>query len=155
MNWLREFFGTLPEAFRALWEFGDGWYSVGITVVSLALFAGFLLLAKVLRRPGHEWLAAVSGVLAGAVAFWWLFGILPSAWVYFADGQRELLEGTVLPGAIPGADNFYQIVRDVVVIAEQGVAVAAFAAAAVVIQKRYPRTLAEGEEKSPATGGYK
>lgn len=154
VEFVRQFFGTLPEAFAAVWEFMDGLYGLAVLGVSLVLIAVFLLLAHRLR-PGHEWLSAVFGVLGGAVAFWWLFGILPSAWVYFADSERDLLEGTVLPGAIPGADNFYQVFRDLVVMGETGVAIAAFIVAGFWIQKHFPRQLAEDEEKQPSTGGYK
>lgn len=154
VEYVRQFFSTLPEAFAAVWEFVEGLYGVAVLGVSLVLIVGFLLLAKYLR-PGHEWLSAVFGVLGGAVAFWWLFGILPSAWVYFADGSRDLLEGTVLPGAIPGADNFYQVFRDIVVVGETGVAIVAFIVVGGWIQKNFPRQLAEDEEKQPSTGGYK
>lgn len=154
MEYVRQFFGTLPEAFVAFWEFLEGLYGVAVFGVSLVLVAVFLLLAHRLR-PGHEWLSAVFGVLGGAVGAFWLFGMFPSAWVYFADSERDLMEGTVLPGAIPGAENFYHVFRDVVVVGETTVAVVAFIVVAGWIQKRFPRQLAEDEEKQPSTGGYK
>lgn len=154
VEFVRQFFSTLPEALAAVWEFVDGVYGLTVLGVSLVIIAGFLLLAHRLR-PGHEWLSAVFGVLGGGVVFWWLFAILPSAWVYFASGERDLLEGTVLPGAIPGADNFYMVFRDVVVVGETAVAIVAFIVAGSWIQKHFPRQLAEDEEKQPSTGGYK
>lgn len=154
MEFARQFFSTLPEAFAGLWEFIDGLYGITLLVGSLALIAVLVVLA--LRvRPRHEWMAAILGVLGGFVAFWWLFGMLPSAWVYFVDGERELMEGAVLPGALPGADNFYQVFRDLVIVGETGVATLGFVVLAFALQKRFPRGLAEDEEKQPSSGGYK
>ena len=154
MEFVRQFFSTLPEAFAGLWEFIEGLYGLALLLGSLALIAVLALVA--LRvRPRHEWVSAIMGVLSGTIAFWWLFGMLPSAFVYFVDGERELLEGTVLPGAIPGADNFYQVFRDLVIVGETAVATILFVVVAFAIQKRFPRGLAEDEEKQPSSGGYK
>jgi hypothetical protein len=154
VDFLSRFVDTLPQAFSALWEFIDGFYGVMVAIVSAAIVAGFALLALRLR-DGHEWLSAIFGVLGGFVAFWWLFGMLPSAWLYFADSNRDLLEGTLMPGPLPYMDNAYEVFRDVVVVAETGLAIMVFIALASWIQKHYPRGLAEDEEKTPATGGYK
>lgn len=154
MSWLGEFFRALPEALSALWSFGDGWAGLAVMLGYLALAAVCLFLALRLR-PIRGWLSSIFGMMAVTIAFFWGFGILPSAWVYFADGTSELLEGRVIPAALPGADNFYAVFRDVVVMAETGLAVTLFAVIAFAIQKRYPRVLAEGEESSPKTGGYK
>jgi hypothetical protein len=94
-------------------------------------------------------------MMAGFVAFWWAFGIIPSAFIYFADGNRDLLEGTLFPGALPMMDNAYQVFRDSIVVGLTVIAVVAFSLAAAALQRRYPRTLAEGEEKAPASGGYR
>jgi len=53
------------------------------------------------------------------------------------------------------ASNFYSVVRDGVVALEQVVALVAFGAAGLYVQKKYPRALAEGEESRPQSGGYK
>lgn len=154
MEFARQFFGTLPDAFAGLWRFIEGLRGVTILAVSLVILA--VLVVSALRlRPRHEWLSAITGVLGGAVAFWWLFAILPSAFVYFVGGERELLEGTVLPGAIPGADNFYEVFRDMVVVGETAVGMLLFIVLAFGLQKRFPRGLAEDEEKQPSSGGYK
>jgi hypothetical protein len=154
VNWLGDFFGTLPAVFRAAWEFADGFYGVAITIGSAALAAVFLFLASILRAT-HGWTAAVMGAMAATIGMFWVFGVIPSAWVYFADGQRDLLEGTIIPSALPGADNFYLVFRDLVVLAETGVAIVGIAALALWVQKRYPRSLAEGEERGPTSGGYR
>ncbi|MGI8874454.1 MAG: hypothetical protein ACR2KP_09020 [Egibacteraceae bacterium] len=154
VEYVTRFFANLPDVFAEIWELGGGWSGVVVTAVSLVLFAGFLLAAPRLRDR-HGWLSAIFGVMAGSIAFWWLFGIIPSAMTYFFDGVRDQFEGIVLPGPIPGMDNAYQVARDVLVIGEHGVAVVAFAVAALVIQRRFPRTLAGGEGSRPSSGGYK
>lgn len=154
MEFISQFFGTLPEAGRALWEFAEGFYGLAITAISVGLAAALLFAALTLRDT-HQWLSATFGVMAGFIGFWWAFGILPSALIYYLDGNRDLLEGTVFPGALPLMDNAYQVVRDILVVGETTLAVIAFSLLAAAIQRRYPRTLAEGEERGPTSGGYK
>ena len=159
MDWLGEFFGAIPDVIVALWEFGDGLLGLGVMVGSIALIAATLFLAKILRDD-HGWLSAIFGTMAATVGAFWIFGILPSAWVYFLDGSRELLRDTMIPSQIVIGEtvvmgNFYQVVRDSVVMLETMVAMGAMVVVALWIQKRYPRGLAEGEEKGPSSGGYK
>lgn len=159
MSWLGEFFAALPAVGQALWTFARGWAGIAITLGSGAMIGGLLLLAVMLRdRMG--WLSSIFGVMAATVAAFWAFGILPSAWIYFADGQRDLLEDTVIPGTLGIGDaviaaNFYQVFRDSVVMAETTIAMVAFVVIALAVQKRYPGALAEGEESRPQSGGYK
>lgn len=169
MSWLGEFFGAIPDVFVALWRFGDGWLGVGVTVGSLVLFAVFLLGAQ-RWRDSHGWASAVLGITAALVGAWWIFGILPSAWIYFADSEQPLLADTIIPSAVvlPQIDlgaqqvtaleiasDFYIVFRDSVVMIETMIGMVAFGALALAIQKRYPRGLAEGEEQGTTSGGYK
>ncbi len=154
LSFVGEFFGALPDVFAALWEFIDGFRGVGVAVGSGALAVVFTFAALRLR-DSSGWLSAIFGMMGLTVAMWWLFGIIPSAWVYFADGQRNLLGGTVIPEALPLMDNFYNVFRDAVVLGETGIAILAFVVAGFWIQKRYPRSLADGEEARPQSGGYK
>lgn len=154
MDWLGDFFRALPEVMRALWAFGDGFYGLGVMLGYAGLALGCVFLAFKLR-PTRGWLSSIFGVMAVTIGMFWGFGILPSAWVYFADGQRELLEGTVIPAALPGAENFYQVFRDSVVMGLTVLGVVAFCMASLAIQRRFPRALVEGEEAGPKTGGYK
>lgn len=159
MGWVGDFFRAIPDVLVALWEFGEAWRGIGVTVGSLVALAAFLAGAYRLRdRLG--WVSAVLGAMGAFVGAFWLFGILPSAWIYFADGQRPLMEGTVIPGVIAVGDleiagNFYDVFRDTVVVTETMVAMGALAFLAVWIQKRFPRGLAEGEEKPSTSGGYR
>lgn len=156
---MSEFFQTLPAVFTALWSFGRGWAGVAISVGSAAMVVGFCLGARALRVKAG-WLSAILGMMAATVAAFWAFGILPSAWIYFADAQRDLLEGTIIPAelgigsAVMSAD-FFLVFRDSVVMIETIVAMTLFGVAALRVQKLLPKGLAEGEEPRAQSGGYK
>jgi high-affinity Fe2+/Pb2+ permease len=148
------FFRAMPDVARAAWDFGDGFYGATITALSVALLVGFLL-GAVRLRDTHGWLSATFGAMAVTIAMWWGFGILPSAWMYFVDGARDLLEGVVIPEALPGLDNFYAVFRDSVVMGMMFLGIGILVLIALQVQKRYPRSLVEGEERRPQSGGYK
>ena len=159
MEWVGEFFTTLDDVAKALWAFMRGWAGVAIIIGSGAMMIGFALAAMKLRDT-YGWLAAVFGMMSATVAAWWAFGIIPSAWIYFADGQKDLMVDRVIPGTLGPegyiiSSNFYQVFRDLVVVTETQLAMVAFAILALQIQKRFPRALAEGEEARPQSGGYK
>ncbi len=159
MNVIGDFFATLPAALAALWEFGDGFVGVVLMVASIGLLVGFAAAAYVLRER-QGWLSSLFGSMAVLVALWWLLGIIPSAWVYFADSQRDLLAGNIIPSAITiggleVATNFYNVFRDTIVLVEATVVLIAGTFLIFAIQKRFPGGLAEGEQRGPTTGGYK
>jgi hypothetical protein len=156
---LSEFFSTLPDVFVALWQFGRGWSGLLISAGSVVLVAGFCVAAHV-TRDRFGWVSATFGGCAAMVAGLWAFGILPSAWIYFLDGTADLLTDQVIPSRIAIGDfvlfsNFYQVFRDSIVMVETMIAMGAFGALALWVQKRYPRGLAEGEEPREQSGGYK
>lgn len=171
LSWFGDFFSALPEALQALYEFGDpeslgrGWWGFLIVAIWGVFLVGIpIALAK--RWYGErEWLSAMMGVIAATAVSWWIFGIIPSAWIYYVDANKEILEGVIIPASFtlphPFTDsrleimtNLYDVLRDVVVLLETNVAVVAVIVAAARIQQRYPRTLAPGEIK-PEAGGYK
>lgn len=159
MDVISEFFTTIPDVFVALWNFGNGFTGLAVTAGSIILTAGFLLAAKV-TRDTHGWVSATFGGCAAMIAGLWAFGILPSAWIYFLDGASDILTDTVIPSRIAIGDfvvvgNFYQVFRDSIVMVETMIAMGAFGAVALYVQKKYPRTLAEGEEAREQSGGYK
>ena len=159
MSWIGEFFSTLPDALVALWEFGGGFTGVILMVASIVLTALFCLLAYRLRER-QGWLSALFGAMAALLSSWWLLGIVPSAWVYFADEQSELLADSIIPsqiviGPLQVATNFYNVFRDSIVMLEGVVVIVGYFVLALALQKRFPGGLAEGEERGPTTGGYK
>lgn len=159
MNVIGEFFATLPDAIVALWEFGDGFYGLALMTASIILLAVFCLLAYRLRES-QGWLSALFGSMAVLLGLWWTLGIIPSAWIYFADSRRELLADTIIPsqiivGPLDVATNFFNVFRDSIVMLEATVVLVAGVLLMFALQKRFPGGLAEGEERGPTTGGYK
>lgn len=159
MDVLGEFFRTIPDALVALWEFGDGFFGLAVMLGSMALLGLFTGLAYQLRER-QEWLSALFGSMAALLALWWLMGILPSAWVFFADARRELLVDQIIPSAIVIGDlgvatDFYNVFRDSIVMLVNTVVLVGVFWFGFAIQKRFPKGLAEGEERGPTSGGYK
>lgn len=170
MSWFADFFGAIPEALRALYFFGDpstrgqGWW--GFLILGIwAVFLIALPLAVAVRsaRRGHEWVAATMGAVGGLGVLWWVFGILPSAFIYYVDSSKEVLADRMIPTSFaptiggvtfPIATNLYDVIRDLVVVVWHLVALGAVVVAALQVQKRFPKNLAAGEERREA-GGYK
>jgi len=157
VDWVGEFFRTLPEVGSQLWKFSNdgGVNPVGVTI-GTAVFLALLLGGAKRLRDEHGWLSAIFGAMAATIGMFWVFGVIPSAWVYFIDGSRDVLQDKVIPTtAGPQLQNLYQVIRDSVVMGMTGVGIVGLAAVTARIQKQYPRTLAEGEESRPQSGGYK
>lgn len=159
MDVIGEFFRAVPDAFVAWWEFSDGFFGIAILVGSVVLTALFAGLAYQLRER-YGWLSGLFGSMAVLLALWWLMGIVPSAWVYFVDSQQEILADRIIPtaitiGGLDVASNFYNLFRDSVVMLINTVVIVGVFWFALVFQKRFPKSLAEGEERGPTTGGYK
>lgn len=177
LEWFREFFLTLPEVFRALYEFGDpanigrGYIGAAITVLwAVVLIALPAWLAK-LTYGKREWVSATMGVLAGTSLMWWLHGIVPHAWIQFTSSNSNLLEGTIIPASagldIPAgsplvteatridiASDLYDVITESVLAGLMIVGIAVTVWLALRLQRKYPKTLAAGETK-PEAGGYR
>jgi hypothetical protein len=99
-----------------------------------------------LRKPkdeGERWVAVslISFVIFAALIV--LLAIIPSYWLYFADGTLKW------------TTTLLQAVRDVIVSGYYVVALVAIGAAVVIWNRRNPKVLPQGESKREATGGYK
>ena len=156
---ISEFFSTIPDVLQALWNFGRGFTGLAVTLGSIVLTALFCLAAQ-RTRDDYGWVSATFGGMAAMIAGLWAFGILPSAWIYFLAGSSDILSDQIIPSRIAFGDfvifgNFYDVFRDSIVMVETTIAMVAFTVLAFWVQKRYPRTLAEGEEAREQSGGYK
>lgn len=167
---IQEGWSAIPDAIRTWWEFGDpsgrgqGWWGI---VILLIWGVGFIALPLAIAHRTYgkrEWVSASMGVIAGLAVFWWIYGILPSAWIYWVDSSSEVLRGTLLPDSfsytapngytIDLASNLYVVVRDLVVVVQHLIAFILTFWAALKIQERLPdKQLAQGEVK-PDAGGY-
>lgn len=165
-SWFAEFFAALPDALRALWEFGDpegagqGWWGIIIFLIWGVLLTAIPLLIAERTHGKREWVTVTMTCVAGFAVLWWLFGIIPSAWVFFADAHQAILGDAIIPTAVAPfgvtlVEDFYNVIRDSVVMVWHVIAVAAVIWAALRIQERFPRDLAPGEDRPTATGGYR
>ena len=164
LSWFGDFFGALPDAGRALWQLGDpngggeGWWGIVIAMIWGVLLTAVPVAIARMTHGKREWVSATMGVIAATSVCWWLYGILPSAWLYYVDSNKEILEDVVIPtslsiGSQTIASNFYDVIRDLVVVVQHLLALGITFWAAIAIQKKFPRGLAPGEEKREA-GGY-
>jgi hypothetical protein len=134
LEWFGEFFATLPEALHALWLFGDpegrgrGWFGVFVLVLwAIPLTALPLYIAKITYGK-REWVSATMGVMGATSILWWVFGIIPSAWMFFTSGEVDILEHAIIPSSatievregyvIEIATDLYNVIVDSVTAAD-------------------------------------
>jgi hypothetical protein len=111
-----------------------------------------------LRRPkneGERWVAMTLVTMAIWVALFVTMAVIPSYWIYFADGTLKWTGTFEVPLGFRTLTLAMEAIRDVVVLGLYGVAMGAAVVAILIYNKRNPRTLPPGEEKREATGGYK
>jgi hypothetical protein len=169
-DWFSEFFATLPDALRALYQFGDpqgigrGW--VGALIMLLwfgPLLALPLWVAK--RTYGkREWVSAAMGAMAAGSFLWWVHGVLPHTWIQFTESNQNLLAGPIIPASwlitLPNgyeldlASNLYAVITEGVVGLLMVAGIVITLLLFLRVQQRLPKTLAAGETK-PESGGYK
>ena len=170
VEWFGEFFATLPDALRALYQFGDpqglgrGWVGLAIMVVWAGpLFALPLYIAK-RTRGQREWVSATMGVIAATSFLWWVHGVIPHAWIQFTQSNENILQGPIIPASmgielasgyrIDIASNLYGVITEGIVGAMMIAGVVVTLWVFLRAQRAYPKTLAAGETKSES-GGYK
>ena len=170
LEWFGEFFATMPEALEALWLFGDpegrgrGWFGIFVLLLwAIPLTALPLYIAKITYGK-REWVSAAMGVMGASSILWWVFGVIPSAWMFFTSSEVDLLEHAIIPSSatlevqegyvIEIATDLYNVIVDSVSAAMMigGIALACWGA--LRIQKSLPKQLGAEESKSEA-GGYR
>jgi hypothetical protein len=123
------------------------WLSLELVYIAVA---GALLVTAF--RSKIEWVRATLGAMGLAILLWHILAILPSWWLYYADG--------VLGWGGNGCTKldtvcFKQIAKDLVIVTENGIGLGALVVAMLMYQKKFPKQLASGEPKRESTGGYK
>ncbi len=118
----------------------------------LVYFAIALALLGAAFRAKSEWVRAGLGVLGVGIILWHILAIVPSWWLYYADG--------VLGWGGNGCTKLdmiclKQIAKDTIIVIENAVALGALVVAFLIYQKKFPKQLAAGEPKRETTGGYK
>ena len=98
-----------------------------------------------------EWVRASLAGLGLSILGIRLLAILPSWWLYFADGSL----GWGGQGCVEiDLQCLKQAAKDTVVVIENAVVLGAFVVGFIMWQKKHPKQLAPGESK-PEGGGYK
>ncbi|MEX2548894.1 MAG: hypothetical protein WD638_01600 [Nitriliruptoraceae bacterium] len=170
IEWFGEFFAAVPEAARALYQFGDpasggqGWVGGAITLLWLGPLGVLPLYLAKLTYGEREWFSAAMGVMGAGSLLWWLHGVLPHVWIQFTESNSGLLSGTMIPasaGIDVSEDYRLDIASDLYSVITEGIVGGLMIAGIVVtiwgllrVQRRLPKTMAAGETKS-GSGGYK
>lgn len=102
-------------------------------------------------KAKSDWVRASLAGLGLSILGIRLLAILPSWWLYFADGKL----GWGGQGCVEiDLSCLKQAAKDTVVVVENAVVLGAFVVGFILWQKKHPKQLASGESK-PEGGGYK
>ena len=107
------------------------------------------------KNEGERWVALTLVTMAIWVALFITMAVIPSYWIYFADGTLKWTGTFEVPLGFRTLTLQTEAIRDVVVLILYGVAIGAAVLAVGIYNKRNQKTLPSGEEKREATGGYK
>jgi hypothetical protein len=124
------------------------------TIGSLDVEAAAVSLVRP-KDEGGRWVRLTLVTMALWVALFITMAVIPSYWLYFADGTLKMTGRLTIPYGFGELDLPQQALRDVIVVVWYTLALAAFGLGIHLYNKRNPRTLPSGEEKREATGGYK
>ena len=121
-------------------------------LLELVYIAGAIALLGAAFRSRSEWVKAGLAALAMAILAIHILAVLPSWWLYYADG--------VLGWGGNGCTKLdmvclKQIGKDLVVVSENAIGLGGFVVGLMMFQKKFPKQLAPGEPKREMTGGYK
>jgi hypothetical protein len=111
-----------------------------------------------LGRPkdeGEHWLSLSLVMLALTAGLFVTMAVIPSFWLYFADGTLKWTGKFEVPLGFRTLTLPMQAVRDVIVVVWYGVALGVAGLAVRAYNQRNPKVLPSGEEKREATGGYR
>jgi hypothetical protein len=107
------------------------------------------------KDEGERWVRLTLVTMALWAALFITMAVIPSYWLYFADGTLKMTGRFTIPYGFGELDLPQQALRDVIVVVWYGLALGVFGLGIHLYNKRNPRTLPSGEEKREATGGYK
>jgi hypothetical protein len=107
------------------------------------------------KNEGERWVSLTLVTMAIWVALFITMAVIPSYWIYFADGTLKWTGTFRVPLGFRTLTLQMEAIRDVVVLGLYGVFLGAALLAVFIYNKRNPKTLPSGEEKREATGGYK
>jgi hypothetical protein len=111
-----------------------------------------------LARPkdeGQRWLVLALLMLALTAGLFVTMAVVPSWWLYFADGTLKWTGKFTVPLGVRKLVLPMQAVRDVIVVTWYGLVLVAAGLGVRVYNRRNPKVLPSGEDKREATGGYR
>ena len=107
------------------------------------------------KDEGERWVKLMLITMGIWVAMFVTLAVIPSYWLYFADGTLKWTGKFTIPYGLGEIVLPQQALRDVIVVLWYGLVLAGFGLAIRAYNQRNPKTLPTGEEKREATGGYK
>jgi hypothetical protein len=107
------------------------------------------------KDEGERWVALTLVTMGIWVAMFVTMAVIPSFWLYFADGTLKWTGKFEVPLGVRTLTLPMQAVRDVVVVVWYGLVLTAGGLAVRAYNRRNPKVLPSGEEKREVTGGYK
>jgi hypothetical protein len=111
-----------------------------------------------LGRPKNEaerWLSLSLVMLALTAGLFVTMAVIPSFWLYFADGVLKWTGKFTVPLGIRTLVLPQQAIRDTIVVLWYGLVLVAAGLGVRAYNRRSPKVLPSGEDKREATGGYK
>jgi hypothetical protein len=111
-----------------------------------------------LGRPkdeGERWLSLSLMMLALTAGLFVTMAVIPSYWLYFADGVLKWTGKFKVPLGIRTLELPQQAIRDVIVSLWYGLVLVGAGLGVRAYNRRNPKVLPSGEDKREATGGYK
>jgi hypothetical protein len=107
------------------------------------------------KDEGERWVALVLVTMAIWIGLFITMAVIPSFWLYFADGTLKWTGKFRLPLGVRTLTLPMQAVRDTIVVVWYGLVLTAAGLAVRAYNRRNPKVLPAGEEKREVTGGYK
>ena len=107
------------------------------------------------KNEGERWVKLVLVTMGIWIALFVSMAVIPSFWLYFADGTLKWTGKFEVPLGFRTLTLPMQAVRDTIVVVWYGVALVAAGLAVRAYNQRNPKVLPSGEEKREATGGYR
>ena len=107
------------------------------------------------KDEGERWMSLSLMMLALWLGLFIFMAVIPSWWLYFADGTLKWTFNFHVPLGFRTLTLPMQAVRDSIAVGWYAVVLTAAGLAVRAYNKRNPRVLPGGEEKREATGGYK
>jgi hypothetical protein len=111
-----------------------------------------------LLRPKNEsqrWVSLTLVTMGIWIAMIIVLAVVPSWWLYFADGTLKWTDNFTLPLGSRKVVLSKQVIRDLIVVGWYTVALVAAGRLIGIWNKRNPRVLPDDEGKREATGGYR